>query len=156
MAGPVTGDVRPRLRIERRGEPRKYLWLKAVTGVDLEVHCADSLTGRYLSVDRQAWRQHVLLPPAPAWYFCGVTDPFVWRHNDHALLIPDPGNHEQHTTQGYELTLWNVAATYPVEQMVPQGARHAEDPWYRTCRNWQAAHWLASRGRVPARASRAS
>ena len=128
---------------------RRYLWLKAVRAVDLEHHCARSLVGGYLRVDRRAWVQDVVLPPAPSWYFCGVTNPYSWADNDHALLIPAPGHTAEHQTPGYTLSVENARFITPTAGAVPMGARHAERPRYLTCRNWQAAHWLARFAALP-------
>lgn len=140
-------DGLPRVTLHREGHPRRFLWLKAVTGVDTGVHCAQALIGRYLpGVDRRADVLDVALPAAPAWYFCGVTDPFVWADNDHALLTPAPGHTDEVWTPGYAIGLQNVAAVPLSAAAIPFGARHAENPRYRTCRNWQAAHLLAAAG----------
>lgn len=141
-----------RLTLYREGHPRRYLWLKAVTAVNTDVHCAQSLVGRYHpTIDRRAEVQDLILPDAPAWYLCGVTDPFVWADNDHALLLPAPGHTDEVRTPGYAIGLENVRAAPIRAEHIPFGARHAENRRYRTCRNWQAAHFLSAAG-LPNRA----
>jgi hypothetical protein len=151
----VIGDGRVRLTVCREGAVRRYLWLKAVTGIDLDTHCAQSLVGRYLDIDRRAWEQDLVLPGADgtggikAWYFCGVSEPHVWAHNDHALIVPDPGNADELYTPGYVLAVENARFVAPGISAVPAFARHAEKVRYATCRNWQAAHWLHRFADVP-------
>jgi hypothetical protein len=145
----VIPDPRARLAICREGGIRRYLWLKAVTGVDTDTHCAASLRGRYLGVDRRASEADLVLPPAPAWYFCGVSDPYVWAANDHALILPAPGHTDELYTPGYVLSVENARFQPILTAAIPFGARHAEEPRYRSCRNWRAAHWLARYAGLP-------
>jgi hypothetical protein len=132
-----------RIRLHRMGGVRQFLWLKTVDAVDLTVHCARSLVGDYAPLGKHLDSQELNLPDAPAWYFCGVTQPYVWAHNDHALLLPAPGEvHEVHT-HGYVLELLG-AKHQPIDLgAVPLDDPYVDDKAYRTCRNWQAAHWLS-------------
>jgi hypothetical protein len=139
-------DPTPRqVVIERRNRIwNKYLWLKTVTAVNLAVHCYSSLIGQPLHVHNQARRQTVYLPEAPAYYLCGVTEPYRWKSNSHVLMLPgDPADDP-------------VSVTTPSLRVTMTGLRPVEiDPdWledvyggqdaFTTCRNLQAA-WMLHR-----------
>ena len=147
---PAPGPSGARITLHRLGGVRKFLWLKTVDALDLGVHCARSLVGEYAPrMHKQAERLDFGLPDAPAWYFCGVTDPYVWAHNDHALLLPAPGEtHEVHT-HGYVLELVGAKPQPFGLADVPLHDPYVDVAAYRTCRNWQAAHWLHRNLRLP-------
>lgn len=126
------------------------LWLKAVRTVDLSQHCIESFTGERIDVDRRAGFQRVDLTehmPAPAFYLCGVSYPYTWENNAHALLLPAPGEEHDVTDQpGLDLVLVGLR---PVPQALTDGYIDWTHPksgqrLFHTCRNWRAAHFLRS------------
>lgn len=134
----------PSVHLTRTGTVRRHLWLKAVNTVNLDVHCARSLVGTYLRTSKPAIEQAFDLPDARAWYFCGVTEPYRWADNDHALLVAvdDPNETSEFVTPGYQLTLIGVESVPISPSWIPLDAPHASDRKFHTCRNWQAAWWL--------------
>jgi hypothetical protein len=137
------------LTLYREGAVRKFLWVKAVRAVDLQVHCARSLVGEYLRIDRFAEEQTIQLPAAAAWYFCGVTEPYEWAKNDHALLVPAPGETHEVYTHGYVLGIEGARPQPFGLEDVPLDDPRVDARDYRTCRNWQAAHQLQRRHAFP-------
>jgi hypothetical protein len=149
----------------------RYFWLKEVTGVDLTQHCARSLRGAWrkdLSFAHDRWRDagmteplvlSVRFEPADAYYFCGVTDPYVWRRNAHLVFVADPNAVEAKVYRNNGLTIETLGLT---RVAFSEADINPTDPnrlmaEYRTCRNWQFAHWFArehgivspSQGRSP-------
>jgi hypothetical protein len=135
----VTGPTAQRLRIERISLVRhKYLWLKTVEAVNLAVHCYSSLVGQPLHVRRDAVEQEVWLPDAPAYYLCGVTDPYQWALNSHVLLVPDTTAPERTvTTPTLSVTMTGLRPLAIEESWLEDqyGGRRA----YTTCRNLMGA-----------------
>ncbi|MFJ6136552.1 hypothetical protein [Kitasatospora sp. NPDC092286] len=135
------------------GERRyRHLWLKYVTGIDLSRHCAVALHGRYSRlVDERSQEATVHLdefPHALAWYLCGVTTaPYRWEDNPHLAVTAAPGHAETLAVQGLTVHLDGVKPIhFTATDNVPDDDPNASDPAYRTCRNWQFAHYLRARG----------
>jgi hypothetical protein len=116
----------------------KYLWLKTVHGVNLTVHCQASLIGPYQHVHNVARRQELRLPEAPAYYLCGVTEPYKWALNSHVMMVPDDtGEWLVAETPTMRVAMWGV-------RPVPIGEEWLEDLYnghrdYVTCRNLMGA-----------------
>jgi hypothetical protein len=132
---PTHDPTRRRLEIVRLNQVwNKYLWLKTVEAVNLSVHCYASLVGQPLHVHNTAWRQTVYLPEAPAFYLCGVTEPYRWHLNSHVLMLPDD-TATQHTVTTPTLSV-TMTGLRPVEideswlEDVYDGAKA-----FTTCRN---------------------
>jgi hypothetical protein len=159
----ATDAAKPIARVHINDRYR-YFWLKEVTGVDLTQHCAKSLRGVWrkdLSFAHDRWRDagmseplvlDVRFGPADAYYFCGVTDPYVWRRNAHLVFVPDPNAEEPKVYQHNGLTIETLGLTRvsfseaDINRSDPNKGRFE----YRTCRNWQFAHWFArERNREP-------
>lgn len=147
----------PTLRIER--DPaidHRYLWCKAVTAVNLNVHCFHALVGHAVRIHPTALDQTVQLPPAPAWYLCGVTQPYRWALNSHVLLLPDPdaSTPQTVTTPALYVTMWGLRAEEVVDTHMDTD-RYQNRSDFVTCRNLQAAHLLSSRYGFPEEPQRA-
>lgn len=137
----------------------RYFWLKEVTGVDLTQHCAKSLRGVWrkdLSFAHDRWRDagmteplalDVRFGPADAYYFCGVTDPYVWRRNAHLVFVPDPRKVEPRAYRNNGLTIETLGlsrVSFSEADINPTDPNRLRTE-FRTCRNWQFAHWFARR-----------
>jgi hypothetical protein len=124
------------------------LWLKAVRTVDLTQHCIESFTGERIDVDRKAGFQRVDLTehmPAPAFYLCGVSYPYVWENNAHALLLPAPGEeHDVIDQPGLDLVLVGLRAVPEAlgDEFIDWSHPKSGQRLFHTCRNWRAAHFL--------------
>lgn len=147
-------NVPPTIRLQIN-DRYGYLWLKEVRNVDLTQHCASALVGSYqpqvnagrLGADLRHEPINLELShlaPARAYYLCGVTRPYVWARNAHIAMEPDEtagsATFESHgltvETSGLRRIEFSEADIDPADPNIGRAA-------YRTCRNWQFAHWLA-------------
>lgn len=113
----------------------KYLWLKTVTAVNLDVHCYNSLVGQPMHTNNQVMQQWITLPPAPAYYLCGVTEPYRHELNSHVLMLPDPD-----ATQPITVTTPSLSVTMTGLRTLDIDAEWLVDLYggrkaYTTCRN---------------------
>ena len=123
----------------------RYLWLKAVTGVNLEEHCAKCLLGEYDPRISASMRRAsgLELPEAPFHYLCGVTTPYVWERNFHLAWRHREGSTLEVDRHGIRITIDNAEeVTFGESDIDPQD-RHIKYKTYRTCRNWQFAHKIS-------------
>jgi hypothetical protein len=142
---PLWPSATPQVHIERINRLwNKYLWLKVVNAVNLDVHCYNSLVGYPLHTNNRVRQQWLTLPVGRAYYLCGVTEPYRWEQNTHLMWVPDPD-----ATQPMTVTTPSLSVTMTGLRQVPitdewlvdiYGGRKA----YVTCRNLQAA-WLLHR-----------
>jgi hypothetical protein len=143
----------PRIIITQGERENRYLWLKYVTGIDLTRHCARALHGRY-SRHVQPEHRHMDValdefPHAPilAYYLCAVTtNPYRWEDNAHLALQAAPGHSEELHIQGLTVSISGALPIPFDDSRIPDDDPHAHDRLYRTCRNWQFAHWLRHAG----------
>ncbi|MEU8919443.1 hypothetical protein AB0D10_00730 [Kitasatospora sp. NPDC048545] len=141
----------PRITVTAGSRTYRHVWLKYVTGVDLSRHCAVALHGRYsrhINEDtRHAEVELDEFPFALAWYLCGVTaSPYRWEENPHLALEAAPGHTRVLQVQDLTVHLDGVRPIEFTDADVPPDSPHADDPQYRTCRNWWFAHYLHARG----------
>jgi hypothetical protein len=129
--------------IVRHGKFR-YLWLKYVRGVNLNVHCAKCLLGDYskqVSNDMQP-AQEVSLDEYGAryYYLCGVALPYKWENNFHLAFVYCEGETISVNRHGIEIEIENAIeiAIQPISAK-DNSLPHAEKKEYYTCRNWQFA-----------------
>ena len=125
----------------------KYLWLKHVEGVDLDVHCAKCLLGEYDGRVSSRTKELYDVPLENGiYYLCGVSQPFVWSNNFHLAFQNGEG------TVSVERNGICVVISGAVELPVtPDASEHINHPKikfasYNTCRNWQFANWLKYTG----------
>jgi hypothetical protein len=125
------------------------IWLVYVQAVDLTEHCINTFIGPHSKrVVRDAEEQTARLDEHPvplAYYLCGVTYPYSWADNAHLAFEYAAGHywHGPALVPGLTVTLqdarpldgWGPAS-------IPDGAPHAGEFLYRTCRNWQFAWHL--------------
>lgn len=140
--------MKPRILIERDGSVGfSSVWLKAVTAVDLTVHCIDSLIGERLPVDLAADFQRIDLDvPAPAYYLCGVTRPYVWDRNAHVLMVRATGAEHYVTMPGLSVTMFELRPVPVRLDWITDPGRYGHDRLFVTCRNLAAATWLHEQG----------
>ncbi len=130
----------------------RYLWLKYVTGYNLEVHCARSLKGEYSTqiVRDMGKKSEILLNefPAKIVYLCGVAQPYNWSKNFHLALLADEGYGPLPIDElGIKMAVRN-AIPLPIETTSMRAINHSKisQKAYATCRNWQFANFLQLTG----------
>jgi len=125
----------------------RYLWLKYVTGYNLNVHCARSLKGEYskrIGADLVGATSIQLDEfPADILYLCGVTTPYKWENNFHLAMRAEPDKSFEIDEHGIKMTVIN-AIPLPIETGSMEHVGHAKlsNKAYSTCRNWQFANFL--------------
>lgn len=130
-----------------------YLWLKYVTGVNLNVHCAKCLRGNYSSYVNPAANnlEELVLDEHDGKYFylCGVSKPYKWINNFHLAFIYKPGSVIKAERNGISITIRDAEEI--TIKPVPAGFEHRnkDNPSFYTCRNWQFGVMISSREIAP-------
>lgn len=124
----------------------KYLWLKYVTGVNLNVHCARCLEGFYSKEvsPNLGVKKHISLDEHEASYFylCGVSSPYKWENNYHLAFRYKEGERVEVNENGIYIVIEDAERIPIVKQdfyVHPKGSFRE----YNTCRNWQFANMIA-------------
>lgn len=126
--------------------PLRYLWLKRVTGVDLSVHCARCLVGKYMdNISPSAPHTTDIALDNGIYYLCGVSLPYVWAKNFHLAFEYCEGSRIEYESNGISVVVENAAALPISEDYIDQADPNAHRKEFRTCRNWQFAHFLNKR-----------
>ena len=133
--------------------PYRYVWLKHVVGIDLSVHCARSLVGRYDGRIDALCLDHLpfaVANDAPVMYLCAVS---VYADNVHIPFRFALGKRLEVEDENCAVRIRNAEYLPLGVPVVASGcdwrqfiiARHpkARLASYATCRNWQFACWLA-------------
>ncbi|RGD59476.1 hypothetical protein DR950_18250 [Kitasatospora xanthocidica] len=141
----------PSITLQAGERKYRYLWLKYITGIDLSRHCAVALHGRYSRHINETTREATVeldeFPHALAWYLCGVTsNPYKWGDNPHLALELAPRHTQDLTVHHLTVHLDGVRPIPFTDANIPASDPHAGDRAFRTCRNWQFAHYLRARG----------
>lgn len=125
----------------------KYLWLKYVTGVSLNFHCAKCLKGVYstqISPDIKETKSIMLNEEiSPYYYLCGVALPFKWENNFHLAFKYSTDNRIVINRNRVAITIIN-AVEIPILPIDMKNNKHPKryDSHYFTCRNWQFANMI--------------
>lgn len=143
------------LELEVTGKFR-YLWLKYVRGVNLNVHCGRSLLGDYsemVAADQTIYDRFDLDEfEARYYYLCGVATPPKWANNFHLAFKYAEGKTIEVERLGVKIVIAN-AEEVPIKWVSP-GHNSTNPDWIRdlakrrgpsyfTCRNWQFACQIA-------------
>ncbi len=125
--------------------PFSYLWLKYVHGVDLNVHCAKCLLGSYEDAINPHTPEfiNIELQPAPYYYLCGVSKPYVWYRNFHLAFREEEGSILEMKRNGIHIIILNAERVSFSQDDIDPTDPHAKSKSFYTCRNWQFAHKIA-------------
>lgn len=126
-------------------KPFKYLWLKKVENIDLSVHCAKCLVGEYINAinNRQQSFADIELQDG-IYYLCGVAIPYNWDNNFHLAFKYSKGSQITYENNGISVIIHNAIQLPIDEKYIDTTHNKAHLKTYRTCRNWQFAHYLNS------------
>lgn len=128
------------------GRPYRYLWMKYVTGVNLNVHCAKCLLGDYEAAFSGGVRsvRNLALRPAPVYYLCGVAEDRIWSHNLHVAFVPSEGDTIEINNDFCHLRIKNAKRIAVNKKYIDWHLPQATRKEFSTCRNWQFASMFAS------------
>lgn len=133
--------------------PFRYLWLKYVRGVDLNVHCASCLVGDYSEFisPSSSFECHDLILDeyqGEIFYLCGVAKPFNWDRNFHLAFRLAPGEGFTCEEHGVSLTVTNAQRiNFEVFDARNKGkSPNRTKPEFSTCRNWIFANHAQQNG----------
>lgn len=121
----------------------KYLWLKTVENVDLSVHCARCLIGKYDNRIKpfKGLRTDLLLTDN-IYYLCGVSSPYRWENNFHLAFKPCEGSSVEYSNNGIDIVIENAERIDISDKYIDSRNINAGKRDYFTCRNWQFANWF--------------
>lgn len=132
-------------------QPFRYLWLKYVTGVNLNFHCARCLKGEYSQKIKPepAMLRNIEFDehPAKILYLCGVAKPYNWSKNFHLAMIEQPGETFRLSENNITVEVVN-AMPLPITTDAMNAIEHPNrtQKAFATCRNWQFANFLEATG----------
>lgn len=131
----------------------RYLWLKYVTGVNLDQHCAKGLSGKYSkALANKQGEQKIILDehPAKAIYLCGVSAPYKWEKNFHLAMLPSPGDSIEYESNGIRVAIANARRIefegYDARNLSSNPNRERRE--FHTCRNWIFANYATVNGLI--------
>lgn len=124
-------------------KPFRYLWLKSVTGVNLNVHCARCLKGTYDDrISPEAGELHDIELIGDLYYLCGVAKPYCWANNFHLAFKQKDGATLRYSDNGISVIIENAERIEITADAIDHSLPQAEKKEFSTCRNWQFANWL--------------
>lgn len=122
----------------------RYLWLKTVKDVDLSQHCAKCLIGEYDSrISPSKSSLHGIELADEVYYLCGVSSPYNWEKNFHLAFMPAAGSSIHYESNGITIDIEGAVQLPISEKYVDVHHPKAHLKAYRTCRNYQFAHWFS-------------
>ena len=94
-------------------KPFKYIWLRYITGIDFENHCAKTFKGTYSKkVTKEPEQKEIALDERDLtkcryqfYYLCGVSAPYVHEHNFHLAFIYKEGSTVHYNHNGIEIKI---------------------------------------------------
>lgn len=128
----------------------RYLWLKYVTDINLKVHCARSLVGKYSTKVKNTKGDQVvpmILDEAEAkyYYLCGVTAPYRWANNFHLAFKEAEGKELIVERHGIRIVIQNAEEIPITDEYIAVDDPNAHKREFCTCRNWQFAHMIRAK-----------
>lgn len=130
------------VKLENNGS-FKFLWMKTVRSVDLSVHCAKCLLGTWdsrISHEKKVIENIELYNCV--YYICGVAYPWCWSKNFHLAFEPCEGENIDFDCNQVHIVIEGARALPILEENIDPLDPHIKEDIYRTCRNWQFAHWF--------------
>lgn len=125
----------------------RYLWLKYVNGVNLNVHCAGCLKGSY---SKEINPSHSRLNgielsefEAKYFYLCGVASPYKWENNFHLAFEQKNNSIIDINENGIKIKILNAERLIIMPIDFSNKSKYKDDKAYFTCRNWQFANQIS-------------
>lgn len=149
----MTNSTKVKIEEIRISAPFRYLWLKYVTGIDLNAHCAECLMGddSQLVSPTLGWEGHGLTLDeyqGEIFYLCGVSKPYNWDRNFHLAFRLAPGEGFAFEEQGVSLTMVNAERINfeAFDARNRSTSPNRTKPVFNTCRNWIFANHAQQNG----------
>ena len=144
------------LRHDPKEQSYRFMWLKRVWKVDLQMHCQPALLGPTSLIvrTRRFWQapsafeiKDVYLEPSDSgfFYLCGVTHPYIWARNFHLPFCFASGQTAEKRWFGIHVLLRDAIELPLSETYIDLRFPRFSERRYRTCRNAQFA-WGFSKG----------
>lgn len=131
----------------------RYFWLKTVNNVKLDTHCSYCLVGvNDRRVVTSGELRNLDLKDS-VYYMCGVSAPYVWENNFHLAFMPSPGSRLEvfDEEKGVEVIIRDAVSLPISEEYVDPNDPNIGNEKFRTCRNWQFAHYFAKYLKKPSK-----
>lgn len=129
----------------------RYLWLKYVTGANLDQHCARGLSGSYSKALKNKPGEQIITideHQAKVIYLCGVSAPYKWDKNFHLAMIHSPGDNIDYESNGIKVTISNAKRIefegYDARTLSSNPNKDKRE--FHTCRNWIFANYATVNG----------
>jgi len=128
----------------------KILWLRYIYGVNLSTHCMRCLLGHndprvhgYMKT-----LTNLQLEESRYYYLCGVDQDFNWYKNLHLAFVRSLGSVIELDNEFIRCRIVNAKQLPINDQYIDWSLPQSRDRLFCTCRNWQFANYLVSRGNV--------
>lgn len=130
----------------------RILWLRYVYGVNLNVHCMESLLGhndRRVRGFMRSLNPNLVLEESRFYYLCGVDVDFDWNKNLHIAFVRSVGRTVEIDNEFVRIKINNARRINIVPDYINWRLPQARNRLFHTCRNWQFANMLASLPDIP-------
>lgn len=124
-------------------EPFKYIWLKSVEEVDLNVHCARCLIGNYDNrINAKIKHLENIELKKGTYYLCGVSSPYVWKNNFHLAFCYEKGSFINYSSNGITVMISNARMLPIDKKYIDYSLPQSKNIAFCRCRNWQFANFF--------------
>lgn len=128
----------------------KILWLRYVSGVNLNEHCMKSLLGHN---DRRIRGFMKIIPrmdleEAPYYYLCGVDVNFEWIKNLHLAFTYSCGSVIEIDNEFIKCRILNARRLEITNRYIDWTLPQSRNKYFNTCRNWWFANMIARNGGI--------
>lgn len=121
----------------------RYFWLKNITDINLNEHCAKCLIGEYDNrILKKPGEMFNLELNQGIYYLCGVAYPFCYDNNFHLAFEYEEGSSLQYTSNGVSILINNAKQLPISSDFIDWSHPKAKFKTYNTCRNWWFANYL--------------
>lgn len=126
----------------------RYLWLKYVDSVNLDVHCAKCLVGEYSQKIKNTTKNEFdisLDEQIPKYYYlCGVSQPYKWENNFHLPFKFSQGKVLSVVEKGISIRIYNAERIlFNTLPMIKKSHPNISKKEFHSCRNWIFANMIA-------------
>ena len=123
----------------------KIVWLRYVSGINLNEHCMKSLIGYNDPHFRGFMRgcNDIVLDISKYYYLCGVDVNWAYQKNMHVAFIYKEGSVINIDNNLFKVRIENAAQLAIVPDFMDRNLPQFSNRLFNTCRNWWFANMLA-------------